>query len=155
MYGSDISRLAILQFAPPSDDIIWDNNAIVGMKRFLSRVDLLVLKYKSIDLNVWNNGSNQTSNHTILKSTNNTIVKMTKCMTETFAFNVGISNLIKLCQILKTFTPTNEPEFLEWKFGIESLLSMLYPFTPIFCASKIRNVFGQNNDQITWPIVKD
>lgn len=41
-YGTDVTRLFILYKAPPQDELAWDATAIVGMQRFLNRVQDLV-----------------------------------------------------------------------------------------------------------------
>ena len=41
-HGVDVSRLAMLFFAPPEHEISWSNDALKGAERFLTRVDKFI-----------------------------------------------------------------------------------------------------------------
>lgn len=41
-YGADTVRLYILYKAPPSEVLEWDDQSIIGMKRWLNRIENLV-----------------------------------------------------------------------------------------------------------------
>ncbi|KAJ3251187.1 hypothetical protein HK103_006585 [Boothiomyces macroporosus] len=78
-YGTDVTRLFILYKAPPQDELAWDATAIVGMQRFLNRVQDLVETPFTVNLE-----QERLANTTVTK------------------FNLAITELMKLCTSLHT-----------------------------------------------------
>ncbi|KAJ2995818.1 hypothetical protein HDV02_000395 [Globomyces sp. JEL0801] len=44
-YGSDITRLFILYKAAPQDELVWDEQSIKGMERFLNKLQIVIDKH--------------------------------------------------------------------------------------------------------------
>jgi len=108
-YGSDALKMYELYIGPFSQMAKWDQNGIVGMHRFLQKVEkMLKLKF------VQNNDIN-------IIIINRAIKKVTEDI-ENFNFNTAISTLIE------TF---NSISLNSWsKSDIQAFLTLLCPFAP-------------------------
>lgn len=99
-HGADATRALILYAAPPSDVLEWDEQKIVGMKRWLTRVQTLVSslnidtlesKVTNKEKRIWNDSIVPLSNH------------VTSVLLEASLLNTFISDLMKFtraCQAL-------------------------------------------------------
>ncbi|KAJ3043227.1 hypothetical protein HDV00_005547 [Rhizophlyctis rosea] len=119
-HGVDATRLHILYLAPPAEDLAWNETAIVGMERWLSRLWAVIVdadaggkkkKLRDDDLEFW---------------VHSTIKEVTDALTKTFSFNVAIASLIKLSHRLADASPASKG-FQEAK---ETIVIMVSPFAP-------------------------
>jgi leucyl-tRNA synthetase len=65
-YGIDTTRLFILYKAPVSEDLEWDEQSIIGMERWLKRLNALASTFTSIKETSFSAGSPPTA-HTAFK----------------------------------------------------------------------------------------
>ncbi|KAI8869439.1 leucyl-tRNA synthetase [Ramicandelaber brevisporus] len=107
-HGADCSRLHMLYKAPPSDVLEWDDVSIVGMKRWVTKLFRLVEDVTAIQKKAVTGASNAASREdldaiaAVELSTHTTINSITRALSETFAFNTAIADLIKLTTALST-----------------------------------------------------
>ncbi|KAF9428675.1 hypothetical protein BGZ94_001507 [Podila epigama] len=111
-HGADATRLHILYKAPPSEELEWDEQSIVGMQRFLTKVWKVVgqatpSRDTDDDSSVaLPNVENMTKDERELwRLTNSTIKELTTSFQNTYAFNTSIAFLIKLTNQLSALTP--------------------------------------------------
>ncbi|ORX98703.1 leucyl-tRNA synthetase [Basidiobolus meristosporus CBS 931.73] len=144
-HGADATRLHILYKAPPEDVLEWDDQSIVGMKRWLARVWRLVDGVRSTD-----HGHNQNWDFDVSKMnekereiyyiTNNTIKETTNVFQNSYTLNTGIAFLIKLTTALTNVSPSLDssnpisvgdasisPVYMH---AVQSLVKMMSPVAP-------------------------
>ncbi|KAG0325531.1 Leucyl-tRNA synthetase, mitochondrial, partial [Podila humilis] len=129
LHGADSTRLHILYKAPPSEELEWDEQSIVGMQRFLNKVWKVVgqgvsssssttttatSSFSGSDNNSSSSGNNvfvpdmtsmSTHERELWRLTNQTIKELTNSFQTTYAFNTSIAFLIKLTNQLSSLTP--------------------------------------------------
>ncbi|KAJ3318854.1 hypothetical protein HDV06_006975 [Boothiomyces sp. JEL0866] len=108
-YGTDVTRLFILYKAPPQDDLAWDSTAIVGMQRFLNRVQELVTKPKAENLE-----QDQKANLSIsqVALTNLAITELLK-LSSSLQNNFSTEAYKRLLEMLSIFTPETAARLYE------------------------------------------
>ncbi|KAF9387010.1 hypothetical protein CPB97_003068 [Podila verticillata] len=153
-HGADATRLHILYKAPPSEELEWDEQSIVGMQRFLTKVWRVVGQSAanqsseafSPDVQAMNNDERE-----LWRLTNYTIKELTTSFQNTYAFNTSIAFLIKLTNQLSTLTPTPSSQTTTtttvskkpkknqaqvspalFQHSVEALVKMLSPLAPAF-----------------------
>ncbi|KAF9978620.1 hypothetical protein BGZ73_001536 [Actinomortierella ambigua] len=121
-YGADATRLHILYKAPPSEELEWDEQSIVGMQRFLAKVWRLVGQVASspatapvadvsaeamvAELMKRQDTMNK-DERDLWRLVNFTVKELTTSLQTTYAFNTSIAFLIKLTNQLSTTTLTS------------------------------------------------
>ena len=106
--GADALRLFILFAAPPEDQLEWNDGAIEGINRFLSKVwDLAQQSPSSADPE-------------LRRLTHKTIKRVTENL-DSFKFNTAISALMEFRNVLEK-SPNRE--------AVEALVQLLNPFAP-------------------------
>lgn len=135
-YGLDVTRLYILYKAAPPDDLIWDEQAIVGMQRFINRLQKQVEYYCST----------KCISGDVIESSG--YVKFITDCYEKQAFNLAIGHLIKLSRDIGP----HPCKCQENGDAIEAMIIMLIPFAPE-SSQDLLNMLG-NQKQIQWPKVQ-
>eukprot|EP00127_Corallochytrium_limacisporum_P005905 Clim_evm50s214 gene=Clim_evmTU50s214 len=105
-YGADTARLFTLFSAPPADELSWDDQAVVGVHRWLHRFWKLCYEYCSvhshaqegIDSAAW--ASSNGGRH-LLKLRNHLIDDVEQSLVHTEAFNNAVPALMKFTNGLK------------------------------------------------------
>lgn len=158
-HGSDAVKAHIIFQAPVTDDLIWDESKIVGVKRWLVKLmqfcQTLEPKEKkpfaeyvkhtatkedsSVDVKVWNQAIR------IVSTTNNYYAKGV-------SLNNTISNFMKMTSLLKT---ANLSEELTVHVLLD-LLNIMYPVTPNVseeCLSILQKKFEWTDEEMFkyWP----
>lgn len=152
-HGADATRLHVLYKAPPSEELEWDEQSIVGMQRFLAKVWKVV--GNATQTGAGGAGAFEPSMETMNKderelwrTLNHTVKELTTSFQSTYAFNTSIAFLIKLTNQLSTVTPSSStisqpaskkakkvqaevsPEL--YQHTTEALVKMLSPLAPAF-----------------------
>ncbi|KAI9146445.1 leucyl-tRNA synthetase [Paraphysoderma sedebokerense] len=136
-YGADVTRLYILHKAPPEEVLEWDDQAIVGMSRFLNRV------WQIVDSAVKAAGgrSKEVSNDhkfdlkglskeekDLYRETNQAIKDVTTAMNTSYSFNTSISALIKLSHSITSFPSVTSAVHTH---SVQTLVKLLSPMAPV------------------------
>ncbi len=136
--GSDSLRAYLMFMGPFDSTMAWNENALMGVKRFVNRI------YKYVTDNIENFGD--TDEQEVLSIVHKTIKKVSFGM-ENFQYNTAISKLMELLNYLDKI----EPAKVSKKY-IESIILMLAPVTP-FIAEELWSELA-NKDSIhaqEWP----
>ncbi len=154
-FGADTLRLFILFAAPPEDQLEWNDNAIEGSWKFLSRVvNAVENKYKmtgalgSISMNE--------ATKELERERNLAIKKVTDDIEQGFKFNTAISSLMILVNRIEKFNAGDnlmKQEILNQ--AIKTLVLLLAPFTPHLSEELWQKMGGQEPSvmRVSWPVV--
>jgi len=112
-YGADTARLFILFAAPPEKDLDWNDNAVEGMYRFLTRVWRLVSEVPSSKHQIPNKEGEVWKHRTIKRVTEDI---------ERFHFNTALSALMEYVNFLSENGTSRE--------ALETLVILLSPLAP-------------------------
>ncbi len=124
-YGTDIARGTMLFIGPAYKDALWSENGIIGMTRFIERVERFALKYidkNSINILPENNSEKKVYSklHKTIKSVSNDIEK--------FEHNTAIASIMELLNLLYVEENNMRKEFISSiVFVILQLLSVFLP----------------------------
>jgi len=130
-YGADTLRLFILFAAPPETELEWDERGIEGAHKFLNRVWRIQENLKD------------KADPGLQRVLHKTIKKVTEDFEE-FKFNTAIASLMELTNAIYQ-TGADKETF-------QSLLSMLNPIAPHFCAELWEALGNKENiSQVPWP----
>ncbi|CAO3569825.1 unnamed protein product [Mortierella alpina] len=160
-HGADATRLHVLYKAPPSEELEWDEQSIVGMQRFLAKVWRIVGHAASMappesslaDFRPATESMNKDERE-LWRVINFTVKELTTSLQSTYAFNTSIAFLIKLTNQLSslaasTASPvdhTQDPQQGKknkkpiqaeispalYQYSVQSLVKMLSPLAPAF-----------------------
>ncbi|KAI9104684.1 leucyl-tRNA synthetase [Phlyctochytrium arcticum] len=140
-HGIDATRLYTLYKAAPQDELAWDDGAIVGMERWLSRVWTLALNTENQQ-----DGTLHIEDDALRVLTHSTIQELDHIMTETFAFNVALAKLIQLTSAIES-----SQSVIARNEAFKALVSMLAPFAPCITLS-LWAAIGKGKE-MAWPVV--
>lgn len=126
-YGADTARLFSLFAAPPERDLEWSDQGVEGANRFLGRIWNIVYQYldglKSAD-------TTKASAGPLFRKTHQTIRKVTQDIERDFHFNTAIAAMMELANEASAFKPSCNETWGTYKFAIETLVTMIAPFSP-------------------------
>ncbi|KAF9162349.1 hypothetical protein DFQ26_003619 [Actinomortierella ambigua] len=133
-YGADATRLHILYKAPPSEELEWDEQSIVGMQRFLAKVWRLVGQVASsssaaaspafsadvsaetmVSELMKHQDTMNKDERELWRVVNFTVKELTTSLQTTYAFNTSIAFLIKLSNQLSSCSPTSAADAVATK----------------------------------------
>ena len=139
-YGADTVRLFMLFAAPPEKDLEWSDNAMEGSFRFLNKVWKLVLSYADLfeegspSPDIPSGTALSPSAANVLRTTPQTIKKVTEEIGERFHLNTAISSIMELYNDTSTNAETLAAEGEEGakvlRKALETLILLLHPFVP-------------------------
>jgi len=115
-YGVDVVRMYLMFMGPFDATMAWNENTLMGVKRFLDRFEKFVLKQMTLS-------TANTEEESLL--IHKTIDKVTKDM-ENFGYNTTIA---KLMELLNGLSVDYETKPLGKK-NIETLVKLIAPFAP-------------------------
>jgi len=143
-YGADALRTYLMFAAPLDVWAKWDPQGVPGTHRFLNRVWNLVQEYDESNTN--------TANDDVLKVIHPVIKKVTHDL-EQQKYNTAIAAMMEATNALyaikaKTAVSTSK----EWKFALESLVSLVAPFAP-HMADELWQQLGRSStvQKDSWP----
>ncbi|MGE0268541.1 MAG: leucine--tRNA ligase [Candidatus Omnitrophota bacterium] len=153
-YGSDSMRVFILFAAPPEDQLEWNDQAIEGSWKFLTRIWNLVEKRVQPV-----NGSMQVKDfdkedRDIYRELNVSVKKVTEDF-QSYKFNTAISSLMILMNSLDKYLPaegqTNKQALLN--HIARTVVLLLAPIAPHMC-EELWEKLGQSGCvvQTQWPV---
>ena len=132
-YGADALRLFVVFAAPPEQSFEWNENGIIGCKKFLDRVYSLAINYNKYESNktvdykrfTFNNKSINTIN-----TFNNILEKLKFNIKENKSFNVIVALLMTMYNIILNLNFNIDEDLFLIKYFIETLLIILAPISP-------------------------
>ncbi len=113
-FGADVTRAYMMFMGPYEGDVVWNEETINGVKRFVS-------KYYDFLLNAWGNSQNSTLNTEVRKAVSRLLYKVQNDILG-FKFNTAISALM---EFYNEFNKTTMP-----KEEIEELIVVVAPILP-------------------------
>ncbi len=137
-YGADCLRMYEMFIGTFEDVKPWNTKGIIGLRRFLDRLENLLPK---VDIN--NDGSNENYDKLILEL--NKAIKKVGNDIEEFKFNTAISQLMILINVFSEYNSISKEHF-------SKLLLILAPFAPFISEElwyKIGNDFSIHQQK--WP----
>nr|MBF0222116.1 leucine--tRNA ligase [Desulfobulbaceae bacterium] len=155
-YGADTVRLFSLFAAPPQRDLEWSDKGVEGASRFL----LKVFRFISAHSDLFADESAipaemNSSSRAVLRKTHQTIQKFSTDIEQNFHFNTCISAVMELTNVLTATASTDSKDSIEpsiIRFAIKTILKLLYPMVPHFCA-ELWEMTGSTEqlDESAWP----
>ncbi|MFH1291736.1 MAG: leucine--tRNA ligase [bacterium] len=136
-FGTDAFRAYIMFMGPFDQDVAWDTNGLVGVKRFLDRVWALWDRIDPAIVSVAKQSRLQPLLHQTIKKVTQDIEKM--------HFNTAIAKMMEWVNEL------HKHEHIS-KFEYSSLIKLLAPFAPHMC-EELWQVLGNKTDLVaeSWP----
>ncbi len=156
-YGADTLRLYIIFSSPIHKNLTWKESNIKGCYRFLNRLWTLVTIFKNINIKKYQDIklNNKSKQNKIKYFLNKTILDISKDIDINNNFNISISQIMKLTNIINKYNILNIKDFYLKKKCINNIIILLYPFAPhisFYLWKKMEN--NKNIDEISWPKIK-
>ena len=144
-YGADAVRLFILSDSPPSKDVQWSDQGMIGSYKFIQK--LWMLHNKVLDKINKNNKHNNDA--TLIKFTNELIYKFTNNI-DNFSYNVLIANMHEAYNNMSKLLDNNiSSEILKKCYQkILIIFSLIIPHFSNECLQRIKF-----NEQLVWPSI--
>ena len=133
-YGSDSMRVFILFAAPPEDQLEWNDQAIDGAWKFLTRVwNLVEKKYKKVDQTL-DAAQFDAEDKDIYRELNVTIKKVTEDY-QNYKYNTAISSMMILMNKLDKYKGFEQAVLKQALLNniAENIILLLAPIAPHMC----------------------
>lgn len=154
-YGADTARLFILFAAPPERDLDWNDTAVEGAYRFLSRVWRAVEDLKDYMTDEKIDAATLSEADKKLRFAVNSSIKKVTDDCDRFSFNTAISSVMEMVNALYNYKEKNSADSFNGAViteAIDNLILLLYPFVP-HITSELWEMSGHSADISTspWP----
>jgi leucyl-tRNA synthetase len=134
-YGADTQRLYTLFIGPPQKDAEWQDDAVVGARRFLDRVWRQVAdrldRVASVAPYAGNGADLDPAVKALWRKTHQTIRKVTEDIEHSWQFNTAIAAVMELSNALGEAPRTAETAPV-LRLVLESVVRLLSPMVPHF-----------------------
>ena len=132
-YGADAVRAHMMFSAPVDDDLLWNEDLIVGVQRWLKRVLSLAGQVRDVVGPGPNSGSPGPNSGSpgsldLLNTTSTFITSITSSVTTDLSFNTVVSDLMKWTNAVAAAAKQGPDPDLVWSY--RSLLIMMSPIAP-------------------------
>ena len=175
-HGADCTRAHILFSAPVSEVLEWNEEAIVGMERWLGRVWRVVLastekkqklekaKTKPDISDLRNISKMSDAERSLWRNVQQTVENVTTALSESYSLNTMISDLIKLTNTLSEVDEANTTVRADFQIlCVETLVKLIAPVAPAIaeeCWKVILSSKGADRSwasvfDTSWPVVDD
>ena len=135
-YGVDVLRLYLMFMGPFTGTMAWNENTLMGVKRFLDRFEKLITCYQ---LSVTSDSSDE-----VKLIINKTIDGVTRDLNE-FGYNTAIAKMMEALNNLQTSNSNLQTE------EVKTLIKLMAPFAPYLA----EELYSQYNDgsvhSSAWP----
>ena len=156
-FGADAVRAYVLNMGPPDQDAVWNDNALAGAHRLLSRLWTL-----GDELSVAAPGPLARSDSeslqqpvdptgdalTLVRKANWAIDRVTSEFVGRFGFHNSIAAVTELVNDLYRYP---EAEFEARKFAVATAASLIFPFAPHLGAEVFESLTGRRVWEEPWP----
>jgi len=139
-YGADTARLFILFAAPPEKELEWNDNAVEGAYRFLSRLYANQTKAYKTDKKPEIKGDLSKQEKSARKKIYETLKKADEVYTRTYAFNTLIASCMETLNELNKID--NADIYTE---GYWVITNVLEPIVPHIASEIAENLFERKN----------
>jgi leucyl-tRNA synthetase len=157
-YGADATRMYALFAAPPDRDLEWQEEAVAGISRFLSRVYRLTTKYKDVH-GAGSAGVDSAVSQKVLRKLHQTIAKITQDFSGRWHFNTCIAAIMELVNELQSAEAAMDSGEVPAGSVAEvyrSLVLMLAPFAPFLAAELWEEIGGEGEVfRTAWPVANE
>jgi len=151
-YGADSLRLCILFAAPPEDQLEWNDGAVDGSWKFLSRVERFVEDQcdpdcqEDLDKSLMDDEDKKLN-----RALNVTIKKVTEDI-ENYKFNTAISSIMILMNHIAKYKYAQQKQSLINEVG-RKLVLLLSPFVPHICEELWQRLGNKEKTimDVKWP----
>ncbi len=146
-HSIDIARIAMLFFAPPAREILWQEKGLKGAYRFLTRSYTLIKEnlsdYRGMDANTLNKKEYEFY-RAIEETTKNVTVDIDR-----MDFNTAIASLMEFLNKMYEFDKKESPLF---QYGLRRFNLLLAPFAP-HLSEEIYSWYAKSDSIFheTWP----
>ncbi|MBF0522128.1 MAG: leucine--tRNA ligase [Candidatus Omnitrophica bacterium] len=153
-YGADSLRLCILFTAPPEDQLEWNDGAVDGAWKFLSRIFSAVeRRYRTVDEMV-DRAQFDDEDKALERECHMAIKKVTEDLTN-YKFNTAISGLMVLMNSVDKyqFKQENALKQAVYNRALRTVILLLAPFTPHLCEELWYQIGSKETSIIkaSWP----
>ncbi|VFP81188.1 Leucine--tRNA ligase [Buchnera aphidicola (Cinara kochiana kochiana)] len=155
-YGADTLRLFLMFAAPIHKSLEWNSSSIIGMHRFLKKIWTFV--YTNKIKNIKNSSNDILYNQKNIKyKLNDTIIHVTNNIKNDNSFNTAIAHIMKFFNYIEDMYNKNKINYKNLKKSLESIIKMLYPFTPHICFILWKKINGKKYciDTEKWPSINN
>ena len=157
-YGADTGRLFELFAGPPEKDLEWSDQGVEGAYRFLTRLWRFTFQHHEA-LVVAKSDFPQTTLpgdlRNLYRLIHRTIKKVTEDIETRFHFNTAIAAIMELFNALSASAQDEsklEVGMPVIKAGLETIITMLYPFVPHITSELWESLDHQTGlDAVPWP----
>jgi leucyl-tRNA synthetase len=157
-YGADSTRLFTLFAAPPENDLIWKDEGVDGVHRFLTRLWNMV--HQRIDAILGaapyaGDGVDlDAASAELRRQTHKTIKAVTEDVDQRYHFNTAIARCMELVNALSKFdaAPAGAGAASVQRDAFAALVGMLAPFAPHVAEELWRDIGGEGlAAEARWP----
>jgi len=131
-YGADTQRLYTLFIGPPQKDAEWQDDAVVGARRFLNRVWAQAAerleRIAGAEPYAGDGGDLDEAARRLWRKTHQTIRKVTSDIEHSWQFNTAIAAVMELANTLAE-TPRGASAAVQ-RLALEATVRLLHPFVP-------------------------
>ncbi len=152
-YGADTLRLFILFAAPPEDQLEWNDGAIDGAWKFLSRIyNAAQKRYRPVK-GTFDARDFDEDDQGLYRELHAAIRKVTSDFSEDLKFNTAIAQIMILMNRLEKFDPCgNEGKQDLLNRAIETVILLLAPIVPHLCEELWQTMgFSPSVMKAKWP----
>jgi len=133
-YGADTQRLYTLFVGPPQKDAEWQDDAVVGARRFLERVWRHAGEYQAAMAGAEpyaGDGSDLAPEaRAVWRKTHQTIRKVTEDIEQSWQFNTAIAAVMELSNAVAAAGEALERAPAVARLALEAMVRLLHPFVP-------------------------
>ncbi len=160
-FGADTVRTYILNMGPPDQDAAWNDNALAGAHRLLSRLWTLGEETQSAGVTGWagsdSGGGAEVITQptdptgdalTLVRKANWAIDRVTSEFVDRFGFHNAIAAVTELVNDLYRY-PEADPEAR--RFAVATAASLIFPFAPHLGAEVFEQTTGRRAWEEPWP----
>ncbi|VFP83763.1 leucine--tRNA ligase [Buchnera aphidicola] len=153
-YGADTLRLFLMFAAPIHKSLEWNSNSIIGMHRFLKKIWNFIYTDKIKNIRYSSNKIDYDQN-IIQYKLNNTIINVTRNIEKNNSFNTAIAHIMKFFNYIENIYNDKKIKYKKLKKSLESIIKMMYPFTPHICFILWKKINGKKKciDNEKWPSI--
>ena len=158
-YGADTQRLYTLFIGPPQKDAEWQDDAVVGARRFLDRVWRLVAERQDLlagaEPYAGKGADLGPAEKALWRKAHQTLRKVTDDIEHSWQFNTAVAAIMELANAVAE-VPREKPAAPVLRLALESIVRLLSPLVPHF-AEELWVALGHQPSILAagWPQFSD